>query len=265
MELNGSHISQHLEKAKPWNRAGLVSEGRTTSQGRLQAGTGVIVVKKECTTLLGQRKVLVKTRVMTRVSISEVSRVPTETAALAELKNTHPGKVLFLPPDAEQLLPDVLKKILRALLGECGQTFTPKPLLVKSSMIANSLEELRETGLQAAPADHCYAEPEDMACEVCTGRKLKALKTERQRELGRRRQQIQKGLQDRERDVKLLQQEVEAINGSADKAVNDSEKIFSELIRLLEKRSSDVNQQIRSQQETEASQRASEETGAGDH
>lgn len=39
--------------------------------------------------------------VMTRVSISEVSRVPGETAALAELKNTHHGKVLFLPPDAE--------------------------------------------------------------------------------------------------------------------------------------------------------------------
>lgn len=33
---------------------------------------------------------------MTRVSISQVSRVPAETAALAELKNTHLGKVLFL-------------------------------------------------------------------------------------------------------------------------------------------------------------------------
>ncbi|CAB1412408.1 unnamed protein product [Pleuronectes platessa] len=80
-----------------------------------------------------------------------------------------------------------------------------------------------------------------------------AERTERQSELGRRRQKIQKGLQDRERDLKLLQQEEGAINGSADKAVNDSEKIFTELIRLLEKRSSDVNQQIRSQQETEVS------------
>uniref|UniRef100_A0A3B3WUG6 B30.2/SPRY domain-containing protein n=1 Tax=Poecilia mexicana TaxID=48701 RepID=A0A3B3WUG6_9TELE len=58
---------------------------------------------------------------------------------------------------------------------------------------------------------------------------------------------------DREKDVKLLQQEVEAINVSADKAVEDSEKIFTELIRLLQKRSSDVKQQIRSQQETEVS------------
>uniref|UniRef100_A0A3B3XBE2 B30.2/SPRY domain-containing protein n=1 Tax=Poecilia mexicana TaxID=48701 RepID=A0A3B3XBE2_9TELE len=60
-------------------------------------------------------------------------------------------------------------------------------------------------------------------------------------------------IQDQKEDVKLLQQEVEAINVSADKAVEDSEKIFTELIRLLQKRSSEVKQQIRSQQETEVS------------
>ncbi|XP_034438625.1 tripartite motif-containing protein 16-like [Hippoglossus hippoglossus] len=215
---------------------------------------------------------------------------------------------------------------------QCGQTFTPRPLLEKNTMLADLVEELKKTGLQAAPADHCYAGPEDVACDICTGRKLKALKsclvclasycekhlqphlqsaplkkhklvepseklqenicsrhdevmkmfcrtdhqcicylcsvdehkdhdivsaaaerTERQRELGLRRQTIQQRVQDRERDVKLLQQEVEAVNGSADKAVKDSEKIFTELICLLEKRSSDVNQQIRSQQETEVS------------
>uniref|UniRef100_A0A3B5LZS8 SPRY-associated domain-containing protein n=1 Tax=Xiphophorus couchianus TaxID=32473 RepID=A0A3B5LZS8_9TELE len=67
------------------------------------------------------------------------------------------------------------------------------------------------------------------------------------------RQQIHQRIQDQEKDVKLLQLEVEAINVSADKAVEDSEKIFTELIRLLQKRSSDVKQQIRSQQETEVS------------
>ncbi|XP_060923292.1 tripartite motif-containing protein 16-like, partial [Limanda limanda] len=68
-----------------------------------------------------------------------------------------------------------------------------------------------------------------------------------------RRQTIQQRVQDTEKDLKLLQQEEEALNGSADKAVEDSEEIFTELIRLLEKRSSDVEQQIRSQQETEVS------------
>ncbi|XP_053185459.1 tripartite motif-containing protein 16-like [Scomber japonicus] len=215
---------------------------------------------------------------------------------------------------------------------QCRQTFTPRPVLVKSTMLADIVEELKKTGLQAAAADLCYAGPEDVACDVCTGRKLKAFKscltcpasycekhlqphydaaplkkhklvdpsknlqenicsrhdkvmeifcrtdeqiicyfcsvdehkghdtvpaaaerTERQRELEVSQLNIQQRIQDREKDVKLLQQEVEAVSRSADKAVEDSEKIFTELIHLLQKRSSDVKQQIRSQQETEVS------------
>ncbi|XP_041841138.1 tripartite motif-containing protein 16-like [Melanotaenia boesemani] len=215
---------------------------------------------------------------------------------------------------------------------QCRKTFTPRPVLEKNILLAELVEELKKTGLQAAPADHCYAGPEDVACDVCTGRKLKAIKSclvclvsycekhlqphydvvqlkkhklvepsknlqqlicsrhdevmkvfcrtdqqsicylclmdehkghetvlvpaeraEKQKELEVSRQQIQQRIQDGEKDVKLLQQEVEAINGSADKAVEDSEKIFTELIRLIQKRSSDVKQQIRSQQETEVS------------
>ncbi|KAM6919903.1 tripartite motif-containing protein 16 [Lycodopsis pacificus] len=215
---------------------------------------------------------------------------------------------------------------------QCRQTFTPSPVLVKSTMLADLVGELKKTGLQAAPADHCYAGPEDVSCDVCTGRKLKALKsclvclvsycekhlqphydvaplkkhklvdpsnklqenicthhgevmkmfcrtdqqcicylcsveehkghdtvsaaaerTERQRELEVSRLNIQQRIQDREKDVKLLQQQVENINLSADKAVEDNEKIFTELIRLMEKRSSDVKQQVRSQQRTEVS------------
>uniref|UniRef100_A0A3P9KXQ9 Tripartite motif-containing protein 16-like n=1 Tax=Oryzias latipes TaxID=8090 RepID=A0A3P9KXQ9_ORYLA len=78
-----------------------------------------------------------------------------------------------------------------------------------------------------------------------------AERTEKQRELEESQQQIQQRIQDREKEVKLLQQEVEAINHSADQSVEDSEKIFTEMIRLLQKRSRDVGQQIRSQQQTE--------------
>ncbi|CAI5636850.1 unnamed protein product [Oreochromis niloticus] len=215
---------------------------------------------------------------------------------------------------------------------QCRQTFTPRPVLVKSTVLADLVEELKKTGLQAPPADHCYAGPEDVACDVCTGRKMKAFRsclvclasyckehlqphyeaaplkkhkrvdpskklqenicsrhdevmkmfcrtdqqcicylcpvdehkghdtvsaaaerTERQREQEVSRQNIQQRIQDREKDVKLLQQEVEAINQSADQTVKHSEKIFTKLIHLIQKRSSDVKQQIRSQQETEVS------------
>ncbi|XP_053196535.1 tripartite motif-containing protein 16-like [Scomber japonicus] len=215
---------------------------------------------------------------------------------------------------------------------QCRRTFTPRPVLMKNTMLAALVEQLKKTGLQAAPADHCYAGPEDVACDVCTGRKLKAFKsclvclasycknhlqphydsaplkkhklvepskklqenicsrhdklieifcrtdqqsicylcsmddhkghntvsaaaerTERQRELEVSRLNIQQRIQDREKDVKLLQQEVEDMSRSADKAVEDSEKIFTQLICLLQKRSSDVKQQIRSQQENEVS------------
>ncbi|XP_035847663.1 tripartite motif-containing protein 16-like [Sander lucioperca] len=215
---------------------------------------------------------------------------------------------------------------------QCRQSFTPRPVLLKNTMLAVLVEELKKTGLQAAHADHCYAGAEDVACDFCTGRKLKAHKSclqclasycekhlqphyesetfkkhklvepskklqenvcsrhdevmkmfcrtdqqlicslcsvdehkghdtvsaaaeraERQRELEGSRQNIQQRIQDREKDVKLLQQQAEAINLSADKAVEDSEKIFTELIRLLEKRSSDVEQQVRSRQKSEVS------------
>uniref|UniRef100_A0A3B5R0J2 RING-type domain-containing protein n=1 Tax=Xiphophorus maculatus TaxID=8083 RepID=A0A3B5R0J2_XIPMA len=137
---------------------------------------------------------------------------------------------------------------------QCRETFTPRPVLKKNIMLAALVESCLVCLMFCRTDQKCI-------CLICLMEEHKdhdivlaaAERTERQRELEERRGNIQQRIQDREKDVKLLQQEVEAINHSADKTVEDSEKIFSELIRLLQKRSSDVKQQIRSQQETEVS------------
>uniref|UniRef100_A0A8D0A548 E3 ubiquitin/ISG15 ligase TRIM25-like n=1 Tax=Sander lucioperca TaxID=283035 RepID=A0A8D0A548_SANLU len=163
---------------------------------------------------------------------------------------------------------------------QCRETFTPRPVLLKNTVLTDLVEELKKTGLQAAPADHCYAGPEDVACDSCLvclvsycdqhlqphynssafekhklvdpSKNLQenicsrhdevmkmfcrtdqqcicylclmdehkghdtvsaaAERTERQKELEENQQNIQQRIQDREKDVKLLQQEVEAIN-----------------------------------------------------
>ncbi|XP_064846140.1 tripartite motif-containing protein 16-like [Oncorhynchus masou masou] len=228
---------------------------------------------------------------------------------------------------------DVLKGVYSC--PQCRQTFNPRPNLKKNNMLAEMVEKLKRTGLQAAPPPAlCYAGPGDVACDFCTGsRKQKALmsclvclasycethlqphyespafkkhklvkattqlqekicfhhdkllevycrtdqqciccqcvmddhkghdtvsaaaeRTEKQRQLGRSQQKVQQRFQEREKELKNLQKAVKSLKRSAQAAVEDSDQIFTELIRSIERKRSEVKELIRAQEKAQVSQ-----------
>uniref|UniRef100_A0A3Q2QZZ9 FinTRIM family, member 67 n=1 Tax=Fundulus heteroclitus TaxID=8078 RepID=A0A3Q2QZZ9_FUNHE len=63
---------------------------------------------------------------------------------------------------------------------QCRQSFSPRPFLARNTMLADVVEKFKRTGLQDAPApaeNRCPAEPDDVECDVCAGRKSKAVKS----------------------------------------------------------------------------------------
>ncbi|XP_017310990.2 tripartite motif-containing protein 16 [Ictalurus punctatus] len=60
---------------------------------------------------------------------------------------------------------------------QCRDTFTPRPVLRRNNMLAEVVEKLKKTEVQAASPAHCYAGPGDVECDFCTVRKRKAVKS----------------------------------------------------------------------------------------
>ncbi|KAM9779936.1 tripartite motif-containing protein 16-like [Neosynchiropus ocellatus] len=214
----------------------------------------------------------------------------------------------------------------------CMKTYTERPVLMINTMLAELLEDLTKVGPQTEPDESHYAGPDDVACDVCTGRKLKALKSclmclvsycdehlqshmnspafgrhrlaepykrlqevvcsrhdkvmtifcrsdqqvlcslcaldehrshdtvsavaargDREKEVEVRRGRVRQSVQHDEERLELLQQVEENINHSADKALQDSDEIFDEIIRQIQERKTHVEKEIRTRQETEVS------------
>ncbi|XP_036420311.1 tripartite motif-containing protein 16-like [Colossoma macropomum] len=215
---------------------------------------------------------------------------------------------------------------------QCRETFTPRPVLRRNNMLAEVVEKLKKTELQAAPPAHCYAGPGDVECDFCTGRKRKAIKSclvclasycethlkphyqspafkkhklveaskqlqekicpqhdkvieifcrtdqscicylctkyehkghdtvaaaaersEKQNQLKEMQRKSQQRLQEKEKKLQEVKQAVKTLKSSAQAAVEDSERIFTELIRSIEKKRSEVTELIRAQEEAELS------------
>ncbi|CAM4587936.1 unnamed protein product [Leuciscus chuanchicus] len=210
---------------------------------------------------------------------------------------------------------------------QCRQTFTPRPALNKNVMLAEMVETLKKTKVQTAPPALSYPGPGDVECDVCTGRKRKAVKscmmclesycqnhfecheesrrrkrhkvtdatvrlqemicskhdrlmelycrtdqrsiclmcvvdehknhdtvsaeaerTEKQKQVGETVITLQKRIQERQTKVQELRESVQTHKSSAQASVEDSERIFTELIRSIERSRSEVTRMIRDQE-----------------
>ncbi|KTG02802.1 hypothetical protein cypCar_00012865 [Cyprinus carpio] len=112
---------------------------------------------------------------------------------------------------------------------QCRQTITPIPALYKNTMLAEVVEQLKKTKRQVSVP----AGPEDVECDVCT-----VVLEERKRKFHLR-------IQQRQKDLEKLREAVESHKHSAQTAVEDSERIFTELIRFTERSCSEVTKRIR--------------------
>ncbi|XP_048011464.1 tripartite motif-containing protein 16-like [Megalobrama amblycephala] len=209
----------------------------------------------------------------------------------------------------------------------CTETFSTRPAIYKNIILAEVVEKLKNTKITA----DCYAGAGDVQCDVCTGRKHKAVKsclmclesycqnhleqheswfkrkrhnltdatgrlqemicqkhdkilevfcrtdqkcicvlcmdehknhdtvsaaaqrTEKQHQLKKTQRLFQQRIQQRGKDLQQLREAVESHKRSAQTAVEDSERIFTELIPSIERSCSEATQRIRDQEKTAVS------------
>ncbi|XP_076146617.1 E3 ubiquitin/ISG15 ligase TRIM25-like [Alosa pseudoharengus] len=215
---------------------------------------------------------------------------------------------------------------------QCRQTFTPRPVLGRNTMLAEVVDKLKIMGLQATPPAQCYAGPGDVECDVCTGRKQKSVKSclvclssycethlrvhndlnpgkrhkvidaagkledlicyrhnkllevfcctdqacicllcvmdehkghdtvsaaaervEKQKQLEESCRKTQQTIHERHKHLQQMKEDIKSLKHCAQAAVEDSERIFTEMIRSIERRRSEVTRQIRDQEKAEVS------------
>ncbi|XP_076127246.1 tripartite motif-containing protein 16-like [Alosa pseudoharengus] len=215
---------------------------------------------------------------------------------------------------------------------QCRQTFTPRPVLNKNNVFAELVEQFRKTRIQPVVPAPVVCDGGDVECDVCTGRKLKAVKScldcllsycethykvhnelnpgrkhkmvdatgqlqervciqhekpleifcrtdqtcvcflcmvdehkghdtvsasagrkEKQTHLTETQRKFQQRILEREKELQELRKAVETLKSSAQIELEDSETFFTEMIRSIERRRSEVKELIRAQEKAEVS------------
>ncbi|XP_033838760.1 E3 ubiquitin/ISG15 ligase TRIM25-like [Periophthalmus magnuspinnatus] len=213
---------------------------------------------------------------------------------------------------------------------QCRQNFTWRPVLMKNTLLAALVEELSRCALPAAPVAHCSAAHGDVSCDLCSVRKVKAVKSclqclvsyckehlqphydvaalkkhklveptenlqdnicslhdevmkmfcrtdqqcicylcsvdghkghdtvlavtkrhEMQRELEDSIQKIRQRIQEKQEQVDLLQSQTDDAIRCGNKAVGETDRVFTQIARLMERTRTEVKKHIRAQQEAE--------------
>ncbi|KAM3857580.1 tripartite motif-containing protein 16-like [Diretmus argenteus] len=137
------------------------------------------------------------------------------------------------------------------------------PVLQKHKLVSATARLQEETCSSHDKLMEVYCRTDQQCvCYLCTLDEHKghntvsvaAERAEKQKQLGVSQQTVQKRVQERERELKELSQAVEDLKSSAQTAVQACETIFTELIRSIERRLSEVKQLIRAQEKTAVSQ-----------
>ncbi|XP_063051971.1 tripartite motif-containing protein 16-like [Engraulis encrasicolus] len=214
---------------------------------------------------------------------------------------------------------------------QCRKTFTQRPDLSKNVIIAELVDQMRKSRIQTAAPVECAAGPGDVACDVCTSRKLKAVKScleclksycathlkahnelidgnhtitdatgqlqericpshkkvfeifcrtdqsyicylctmddhkghdtitakaewsHKKEGLGQSQRRCHQIIQLKEKELQELRKAVETLKSGAQTAVEESERMFTEMTRSIEKRCSEVTELIRAQEKAEVS------------
>ncbi|XP_076146621.1 E3 ubiquitin/ISG15 ligase TRIM25-like isoform X2 [Alosa pseudoharengus] len=215
---------------------------------------------------------------------------------------------------------------------QCRQTFTPRPVLGKNTILADMIEMFKKTAINSDSLYPNYARPGDVECDVCVGRQRKAVKSclvclssycethlrvhndlnpgkkhkvidaagkledlicsrhdkllevfcctdqtcicvlcvmdehkghdtvsvaaervEKQKQLDESCRKTQQTIHERHKHLQQIKEAIKSLKHSAHTAVEDSERMFTVMIRSIERRRSEVTKLIRDQEKAEVS------------